>query len=197
MSLSTLQVSIPVETLSLLLMAAGLGLSILEAFAPGAHFIVVGISLLGAGLFGFGFGIASPLILGAMVLLFGVIALVGYHEVNLYGGESVEQTRDSDSLRGRTGEVTEQVTESSGEVKIENGGLNPYYRARTIDGEIAEGSEVIIVDPGGGNVVTVESTTGGIDEIDRALGRYQTKADSDSNPPSEVDLETESDTDIS
>jgi len=40
------------ETLPLLLITAGLLISLVEALAPGANFIVVGIGLLGAGLTG-------------------------------------------------------------------------------------------------------------------------------------------------
>ena len=59
-----LQLSVPPETLPLLLVAAGLGVSFLEALAPGAHFIVLGVSLLAAGLVGLVLGsIASPVIL--------------------------------------------------------------------------------------------------------------------------------------
>ena len=66
--------------------------------------------------------------------------------------------------------MTRRVTETSGQVKLDRGGFNPYYAARSTLGAIPEGTEVIVVDPGGGNVLTVESL-GDIeeDEIDRAL----------------------------
>jgi hypothetical protein len=67
--------------------------------------------------------------------------------------------------------VTERVTPTEGEVKLDDGGFNPYYSARSIDGEIAEGTRVMVVDPGGGNVVTVESVDTDTDEIDRELAR--------------------------
>ena len=70
--------------------------------------------------------------------------------------------------------MTERVTETEGQVKLDRGGFNPYYAARTTDGEIAEGEKVIVVDPGGGNVVTVESLAGIEDDIERELERGRT-----------------------
>ncbi|MFA1610535.1 NfeD family protein [Halobellus rubicundus] len=175
-----LQLSIPPETLPLLLVAAGLGVSFLEAFAPGAHFIVLGIALLAAGLVGLVLGpLASPVVLAVLVLVFGGLALYGYRELDIYGGKGTAQTSDSTSLRGRTGRVTERVTPTEGEVKLDEGGFNPYYAARSVDGELDVGTEVVVVDPGGGNVVTVESVAAEYDEIDRALerGRREGAAD--------------------
>lgn len=159
------------ESIPLLLITAGLLISLAEAIAPGANFIVVGIALLGAGLVGLALGpLASPFILGIFVLLFGAIAFYGYHELDLYGGKGQPQTRDSKSLRGKTGRVTERVTPSEGQIKLRGGGFNPFYSARSMDGEIPEGTEVMIVDPGGGNVVTVESLDAiEGDDIDREL----------------------------
>jgi len=162
------------NNLPLFLLLAGAALTIAEAFAPGAHFIVLGVALLVAGLVGVflpaGLGALSPLILAVLVLVSGSVAFYVYREFDIYGGKGTEQTSDSDSLRGTMGRVTERVTPSSGEVKIEGGGFNPYYRARSVDGEIPEGAEVMVVDPGGGNVLTVESVSG-LDEIDRELAR--------------------------
>jgi membrane protein implicated in regulation of membrane protease activity len=168
---------VPPESLPLLLVAAGLGLGIAEALAPGAHFIVLGIALLLAGLVGLLLGpVASPVVLGVLVLVFGAVALYGYREFDLYGGKGTEQTSDSNSLTGRTGRVTERVTPTAGEVKLDDGGFNPYYSARSVDGVIEEGTEVMVMDPGGGNVVTVESMEGGFDEIDRELERGRRSA---------------------
>jgi membrane protein implicated in regulation of membrane protease activity len=169
---AALQLSIPPETLPLLLVTAGVGISVLEALAPGAHFIVLGIALLAAGLVGLLIGpLASPIVLGALVLIFGALALYGYREFDLYGGKGSGQTSDSASLQGRTGRVTERVTPTGGEVKLDDGGFNPYYSARSVDGEIPVDTEVVVLDPGGGNVVTVESMSGGYDQIDRELDR--------------------------
>lgn len=160
------------ETLPLLLVTAGLLISLAEAIAPGANFIVVGIGLLGAGLVGL---LLSPLIalnpfaLGLLVLLFGGIGFYVYNELDIYGGKGTAQTSDSTSLQGMTGRVTEPVTPTGGEVKLQGGGFNPFYSARSMDGKIPEGSDVMVIDPGGGNVITVESLETIEDDIDREL----------------------------
>ena len=173
------------QNLSLFLLLAGAALVIAEAFAPGAHFIVLGVALLAAGVVGLflpsGLGVLAPLILAGLVLVSGATAFYVYRQFDFYGGKGGEQTSDSDSLRGETGRVTERITATGGEVKLEAGGFNPYYRAKSVDGEIDEGTEVMVVDPGGGNVITVQPLTGGVDEIDRALDRERerTAADDD------------------
>lgn len=167
--------------LSLVLLLAGTGLIVAEALAPGAHFIVLGVALLVAGLVGVllppSLGIVSPFILAAVVLLAGAASLYAYREFDFYGGRGSGQTSDSDALRGKTGRVTERVTTSDGEVKLEEGGFNPLYRARTTSGTIEAGEEVIVVDPGGGNVVTVESLDSGRDPIDRELERERRRSE--------------------
>jgi membrane protein implicated in regulation of membrane protease activity len=160
--------------LPLVLLLAGAGLIIAEAFAPGAHFFVVGVALFAAGLVGFFLpvgGTLSLIIMTAVVLVTAVGTLYGYRKADLYGGEGEGKTSDSKSLRGKSGRVTERVTPTEGQVKLDEGGFNPYYQARSVDGEIAEGTEVIVVDPGGDNVLTVESYESLSDEIDRELER--------------------------
>lgn len=159
------------QSLSFLLFAAGVGLMILEAFAPGAHFVVIGIALLLAGLVGLLFpAAATPLILGAIVLVSGAGSYYLYRQFNFYGGSEINRTKSSDDLAGARGYVTERVTPRSGQVKLESGGFDPTYAARSIDGEIPEGTEVFVVNPGGGNVVTVEAVES-LDDIDRELQR--------------------------
>jgi membrane protein implicated in regulation of membrane protease activity len=170
-----------------LLVLAGAGLMILEAFAPGAHFIVLGIALLVAGLAGLVLGpvlpaAALPIVLAAVVIAAGGVSLYAYRQFDFYGGKGAGQTSDSRSLRGKTGRVTQRVTESDGEVKLEGGGFNPFYRARAHGGEIAEGEEVMVVDPGGGNVLTVEAVSAFEDNIDRELARERhRRADEESD----------------
>ncbi len=178
-----------------LLVLVGAALMIMEAFAPGAHFIVVGIALLAAGLAGLLIGpllpaAALPLVLAAIVLVAGGAALYGYRQFDFYGGKGSGQTSDSKSLQGKTGRVTQRVTKSDGEVKLESGGFNPYYQARALDGEIEEGEEVMVVDPGGGNVLKVESVSAFEDDIDRELaadrkGRERAERDRDRESESE------------
>ncbi|ELZ47984.1 hypothetical protein C463_01816 [Halorubrum californiense DSM 19288] len=188
------------DTLPLLLLTAGLLLSMAEALAPGANFIVVGIALIGAGLGGlllssFVAGAGLVVAMALLTLVVGAAAFYGYHEFDLYGGKGQQQTSDSDSLKGKTGTVTERVTPTGGEVKLAGGGFNPHYSARSMEGEIDEGEEVMVVDPGGGNVVTVESMGYVEDDIDRELAadraRKATASDAESEPEG-VERETES-----
>jgi len=159
------------QSLSFVLFFAGVVLCVLEAFAPGAHFIVVGVALLVAGLVGLLFpAAATPLVLGLIILATGAGSYWVYRRLNLYGGIEQGRTRSSDDLAGARGYVTERVTTRSGRVKLESAGFDPTYAARSIEGEIPEGIEIIVVDPGGGNVVTVEAIED-IDDIDRELAR--------------------------
>lgn len=171
------------EALPLLLVVAGLGITMAEALVPGAHFVVLGVALLLAGIAGLLFPpLASPIVLGLLVFAFGALALYGYREFDLYGGKGVARTSDSSSLKGQTGRVTERVTTAEGEIKLDDGGFNPHFTARSVAGEIGVGTEVMIVDPGGGNVVTVEALDVVEDDIDRELARGQ---DSDSERETE------------
>lgn len=157
-------------SLPLLLILVGVGLSISEALAPGAHFIVLGVSLLLAGLIGLAVpALSGPLPLAGLVLASGAGALYLYREFDIYSGSGSGITTDSASLKGRSGRVTERVTDTEGEIKLDGAGFNPYYSARTIDGTIPEGREVLVVDPGGGNVLTVEAIDAIEDDIDREL----------------------------
>ncbi|MFC5135781.1 MULTISPECIES: NfeD family protein [Haloferacaceae] len=175
------------DTLPLLLLTAGLLLAMAEALAPGANFIVVGIALIGAGLgglllatLGVAFG-GLVFVMAILTLVFGVAAFYGYHEFDLYGGKGQAQTSDSDSLKGKLGTVSETVTPRGGQVKLEGGGFNPHYSARSIEGTIEEGEEVMVVDPGGGNVVTVQSMTYVEDDIDRELAADRARKEADAD----------------
>ena len=187
------------DTLPLLLLTAGLLLSMAEALAPGANFIVVGIALIGAGLGGLlltTLGVAGgilTLLLAVFTLVFGGAAFYGYHEFDLYGGKGQPQTSDSDSLKGKTGTVSETVTPRGGQVKLEGGGFNPHYSARSMEGTIEEGEEVMVVDPGGGNVVTVESMGYVEDDIDRELAadRARKTAENPAEPTKDAEAEPE------
>lgn len=170
------------QSLPIVLFTLGVVLAIAEAIAPGAHLIVVGVALIVAGLVGLilaGLNISGIVLTAALaltVLVAGSVALWGYRELDFYQGSEVGRTKDSGSLRGSTGRVVERVTPTGGEIKLDSGGFNPYYRARSVDGEIPEGTEVMVVDPGGGNVLTVESLEAVEDEIDRELARGREQA---------------------
>ncbi|MGB9986458.1 NfeD family protein [Salarchaeum japonicum] len=160
-----------VETLPLLLVIGGVALMVMEAFAPGAHFVVIGTALLVAGIAGLLFApLAAPIALAVIVLVVGGISLWVYRHFDIYEGTDEGKTEGSDSLRGKTGYVVERVTERDGRVKIEGGGFSSRYAARTTTGDIAEGTDIIVTDPGGGNVLTVEALDGR-DDIDRELDR--------------------------
>ena len=157
----------------LVLLAAGLILMAIEAMSPGAYFIVIGVALAGAGLIGLLFpGGLDVFVLAGLTLGIGFAATWVYREFDFYGGKGKEQTSDSTSLAGSTGYATERITSRSGEVKIDGGGFAPYFSARTTGDVIEEGSEVIVIDPGGGNVLTVQDMNAlESDEIDRELAR--------------------------
>jgi membrane protein implicated in regulation of membrane protease activity len=158
-------------SLSLFLVLLGTGLCIFEAFAPGAHFIVIGVALLIAGLVGlFVPAAATPLVLALLVFVVGISALVSYRYFDFYQGSGEGQTLDAEDLRGMRGYATEKVTPRSGNVKLRNGGFASRYGARTVSGTIEEGENVVVVDPGGGNIVTVEPVNGR-DDIDSELDR--------------------------
>ncbi|ELY93220.1 hypothetical protein C482_19661 [Natrialba chahannaoensis JCM 10990] len=178
---------------ALLLLSAGLVLMALEALSPGAHLIVIGIALVGAGLIGVLFPVSSPFILAGLTLLIGVIAAYIYNEFDFYGGKGTAQTSDSDTLAGSTGYVTETVTTRGGEVKLDDGGFAPFYSARTTNGTIEEGEEIIVLDPGGGNILTVESLGAiGEDEIDRALAANASETETETDTNTDMDTDTDS-----
>jgi membrane protein implicated in regulation of membrane protease activity len=164
------------DNLPVVLVVAGILLMGAEALAPGAHFIVLGVALLLAGLVGLALSAILPatvlaLVLAGVVLGAGGLALYAYREFDLYGGKGTGRTSDSSSLRRKSGRVTERVSTTSGEVKLDDGGFNPYFRARSMDGEIAAGEPVMVLDPGGGNVLTVEPLGAVEGSIDRELAR--------------------------
>lgn len=175
-------------SISMLLFIAGAGLIVAEALAPGTHFIVLGVALLTAGLVGFfvpaSLGILAPVVLAAVVLATTGLTLWGYRQLD-FGAPGRGQTLSSSSLQGQFGTVTERVTATEGEVKLEDGGFNPYYQARSTGEPIEEGTEVMVVDPGGGNVLEVSPVGAGTDEIDRELARERARSESEPDVESE------------
>ncbi|MEY7851470.1 NfeD family protein [Natrarchaeobius sp. A-rgal3] len=187
------------DNMPVVLLSVGLILMALEALSPGAHLIVIGVALVGAGLIGVLFPWPlSPFVLAGLTLLIGLAATYVYREFDFYGGKGTPQTKDSGSLAGTTGYVTETVTTRNGEVKLDEGGFAPYYSARTTSGTIEEGEEIIVLDPGGGNVLTVESLGSiGEDDIDRALAKDAAAEPSsaDANANADADESTNASTD--
>ncbi|MFW5938226.1 MAG: NfeD family protein [Halanaeroarchaeum sp.] len=167
------------QSLSLLLFSAGVVIAIMEALAPGAHFIVLGVALMAAGLLGILFPpLSSPLILALLVTGTGAAALFVYRRLNFYQGTDSGQTRSSKDLTGVRGRVTQRVTDRSGRVELERGGFDSTYAARSVEGEIPVDAEVVVIDPGGGNVLTVEQLSN-VDEIDRELAQYREREEPD------------------
>jgi membrane protein implicated in regulation of membrane protease activity len=159
------------DSLSLLLIVIGAVLMIAEAAAPGAHLIVLGVALFVAGLiglYGAAYGLNDPFALAALILATGAVALYIYRRFDFYGGRGAGQTSDADSLRGKRGIVTERVTDRDGEIKLHKGGFNPHYEARTEDGPLEVDTDVVVTDPGGGNVVTVRAADEAADEASAA-----------------------------
>lgn len=176
-------------TLPLLVLIAGVALSVMEAIAPGAHFVVLGAALTVAGLAGLLFPpLGTPLALAVMVLVVGGGALWGYRNLDVYGGKGTDQTSSSASLAGREGVVVERVTQTSGRVRLFDGGFDPTYSARALDEDIPEGARVLVIDPGGGSVLTVENIDAiEADSIDRELAKGRAEPQTDS----EADVESE------
>lgn len=183
---------------ALALLAAGLVLMLVEAISPGAYLIVIGVALAGAGVIGMLFpGGLGIFVLAALTLVIGLVATWVYREFDFYGGKGQAQTSNSSSLTGATGYVTETVTQREGEVKLERGGFAPYYSARTTTGRIEEGEEVIVLDPGGGNVLTVAALNSTeADEIDRELARERAESRTDGTDAAAEDRERTEDTDV-
>lgn len=184
------------ESLSFLLVVLGVSLCVLEAFAPGAHFIVIGVALLAAGLIGLAFPpLATPIVLGALVLGVGGLALYLYRTYDFYQGTDRGTTRDAMDLLGAEAKVIETVTPDGGRVKLtDRGGFDPTYSARSIDGTIETGTRVVVVDPRGGNVLRVAAADQA-DDIDRALAATRSAAENTGSATAESDAGTASESD--
>tara|TARA_A100001037_G_C15152807_1_gene640677 strand:- start:3550 stop:4032 length:483 start_codon:yes stop_codon:yes gene_type:complete len=149
----------PQISLALILLIAGIILTTAEAIVPGAHFIVLGVALISAGLIGMIFSpLDNPIILSILLLIFGGIALYLFRTLDIYGGKGLFRTSDSDSLREKRGYVSELVTSQGGKVNLYDGGFDSLYSARSTGETIPVGAEIRVVDPGGGNMLVVEST---------------------------------------
>ncbi len=161
------------QPIPVLLTLAGTILVTSEALMPGAYLIVLGGALFCAGVT----GLLVPFLSGAfglsvLVLGYGLLSFVLYREFSVLSGPS-EKTKSSDSLMGEVGVVSKRVDRNTGQVKLDIG-FNPHYQARSLKGgEIPEGTEVIVVDPGGGNVLKVKpveqlQSVRNADEIDES-----------------------------
>ena len=158
------------DQLPAVLLGVGLILIAMEAFSPGAHLIVIGVGFAGAGFVGMVYEPASDILaLALLTLFFGGVATYVYRTFDFYGGKGIDQTSSSDSLAAETGFVVEEVTPRGGTVKLDSGGFDPHFTAQSTGATIEEGERVIVLDPGGGNVLTVEPLSS-IEEEDVTTG---------------------------
>lgn len=141
-----------IETIIYSIMIIGAFLMIAESFLPGSHFIVVGISLLAAGVAGFIAPAYPVFIIFAVFVATSIITFMIYTRQSWYG-ESQGTTSDSNDLVSKRGVVTEKVTKKSGQIQLTDGGST--YSARSPSGDIAVGVDIIIYDSGGGNIMKV------------------------------------------
>lgn len=140
----------------------GILLAMTGAFGD-PNLVIVGIVVSLAGLIGV---VVEPestlLVLAALVPVVGFLLFYLYRHVQYPRSEAPEQTSSARSLVGQAGDVTEEVTPRGGEVELLRGGFTPTHRARSRSGTIAPGERVIVIEPGGGNVLTVAPA----DEVD-------------------------------
>lgn len=143
------------ETIIIGTLVAGAVLMILEALAPGANFIVVGVTLLLTGLSALLIpGITLPVLLLIFILI-GGSTLYFYNNVSIYE-ENVDKTSDSKDLEYTEGVVINKVTTTEGRVKLDQGsGMSRKFQARCPQGSIEEGTRIIVTDSGGGSILEV------------------------------------------
>lgn len=158
------------QTVSYLLLLAGGFLVIAEAFIPGAHFIVVGVSLLLTGIVSLIAPFGGIPILVVTFIASSLLTLYGYHQLDIYG-TSQGQTSDSDSLMYANGIVLERVTDDSGLVKITSGstGFSDKFQARCFNEPIPEGTEITVTDSQGGSILEVREKDEDMSRINREL----------------------------
>ncbi|MFP4590192.1 MAG: NfeD family protein [Halobacteriales archaeon] len=148
MQLSVLDAAFYVFVIGLLLMMTG-------AFGE-ANLALVGIAVSLVGLAGMALGpYSTPLVLGALVPIVGFVLIYLYRYVEFPRTTSPKQTTAVEHLRGRVGRVTETATPHGGTIHLRGGGFDPNFRCRTRAGTIPAGERAVVVDPGGGNVLTV------------------------------------------
>lgn len=142
----------------------GILLTMTGAFGD-PNLVIVGIVVSLAGLIGV---LVQPestlLVLAALIPIVGFLLFYLYRHVQFPRSRGPAQTTSADSLLGRQGRVTEEVTPRQGEIKLVHGGFDPHYRSRTRSGSIPVGEKVVVVARGGGNVLTVARA----DQVDAA-----------------------------
>lgn len=147
--------AVTAHDIAFVVIVLGILLTMTGAFGD-PNLVIVGLVVSIAGVIGV---LVEPR--STLLVLAGVIPVVGFLLFYLYRfvqfprSRAPAQTSSAASLVGRTGRVTEEVTPRSGAIKIDGGGFDPHYRCRTKAGTIAVGETVVVIEPGGGNVLTV------------------------------------------
>lgn len=148
--------------LAFIVIVLGILLAMTGAFGD-PNLVIVGLVVSIAGLIGV---LVEPtstlLVLAALVPVVGFLLFYLYRHVQFPRSEAPDQTSSAHTLIGQPGRVTEEVTPRGGEVELLRSGFDPRHRSRSRTGSIPVGERVIVVDPGGGNVLTVAPA----DEVD-------------------------------
>lgn len=156
--LSTVAVMIAQMTawdVAFVVLVIGILLTMTGAFGD-PNLVIVGIAISITGIVGMFLGpYSTPVVLGAMIPIVGFLLYYLYRHVEFSSTERPEQTSNAQTLRGTTGRVTTAVTPRDGEVDLDRPGFHGRYRARSTEGRLEKGTRVVVVDPGGGNVLTV------------------------------------------
>lgn len=98
----------------------------------------------------------NPLAVANMTVAFTILSYYLYEKSNIKAGGVNENTSDSGDLIGKTGTVVETIPASgTGTVKLDSGGFSRYTAKAEANVRIEEGENVRVMDPGGGNIVSV------------------------------------------
>lgn len=133
----------------------GLLLTMTGAFGE-PNLMIVGLAVTIAALIGMLLGpYSTPIVLGALIPLVGFLLYYVYRFLEFPRSRGPQQTSSASSLLGASGLILETATPRGGSIELDGGGFDPHYRCRTTGATIPEGERAVVVDPGGGNVLTV------------------------------------------
>lgn len=133
----------------------GLLLTMTGAFGE-PNLIIVGLAVTIAALIGMLLGpYSTPIVVGALIPLVGFLLYYVYRFVEFPRSRGPQQTSSASSLLGASGRVIETATPRGGAIELDGGGFDPHYRCRTTEATIPAGERAVVIDPGGGNVLTV------------------------------------------
>ncbi len=148
--------------LAFLLLVLGILITMTGAFGE-PNLVLVGLVISIAGVLGLLLGeYSTPIVLGGLVPTVGFVLYYIYRYVQFPRSERVEQTSSAASLVGESGTLLSAADPRGGRVKLDGTGFTSEYPCRTRSETLAEGTDVVVIDPGGGNVLTVAAA----DEVD-------------------------------